>query len=124
MSKVAFTWSGGMESRGSGVIGSDGRLPLAWLYAMRLIMLRVLPRPISSAKRPPWKLGGASLELSPLTLFLYLNIAPSIILIAKSRHSSYLSLPKASLFLLQMSRLISSRAQPFSRRTIKVKAFF
>jgi hypothetical protein len=42
-SKVVFTLTGVVDPRGSGVIGGDGRLPVAWLYAMRLIILSVLP---------------------------------------------------------------------------------
>jgi hypothetical protein len=42
----------------------------AWPAAIRHIMLRVLPRPMSSANRPPRKSGGSSSVLYPPTLFV------------------------------------------------------
>jgi hypothetical protein len=64
MSKVVFMTVGGIELRRVWV----GRR--AWLAAIRHIMLRVLPRPMSSASRPPRKSGGDSSVLYPPTLFV------------------------------------------------------
>jgi hypothetical protein len=62
MSKVVFTKTDVIELRVAG--------RLAWLAAMRHIMLRVLPKPMSSASRPPRKSGGASFVLYPLMLLM------------------------------------------------------
>lgn len=62
MSKVVFMTADGIELRGVG--------RRAWLAAIRHIMLRVLPRPMSSASRPPRKSGGGSSVLYPPTLFV------------------------------------------------------
>ena len=60
---MATPWAG-WEASG------DWRLLGSWFPAIRQIMLRVLPRPISSASSPPWKCGGAWAWHVPLTLFL------------------------------------------------------
>jgi hypothetical protein len=62
MSKVVFIAVDCIEW-----IGAGGP---AWLAAIRQIILRVLPKPISSASRPPRKFGGSSAEVYPLTLFM------------------------------------------------------
>jgi hypothetical protein len=56
MSKVAFA----VSPRGSGVMPGEGRYSRAWLEAIRLIIVNVLPSPMSSARRPPRKLLGDS----------------------------------------------------------------
>jgi len=70
MSKVVFVTAGSIELKCPGAM--RGIKSGARLAAIRHIMLRVLPKPMSSASRPPQKSGGASSVLSPLTLFLYL----------------------------------------------------
>jgi hypothetical protein len=70
MSKVVCVTAGSIEFRRPGAV--RGIESSARLAAIRHIMLRVLPKPMSSASRPPRKSGGASSVLYPLTLFLYL----------------------------------------------------
>jgi hypothetical protein len=62
MSKVVLMAADDIE-----LIGAGGP---AWLAAIRQIILRVLPRPMSSASRPPRKSGGRSSVLYPPTLFM------------------------------------------------------
>jgi len=62
MSRVVFTTVDAIDLRADG--------SFAWLAAIKLIMLRVLPKPISSASRPPRKSGGAWPVLYPLTLLI------------------------------------------------------
>jgi hypothetical protein len=64
---------GSVFGLGSGVIGGDGKTVFLGCVATRQIMLRVLPNPMSSARRPPWKFGGGCSWEAPVTLFTKLE---------------------------------------------------
>jgi hypothetical protein len=60
INSVVFIAGHEFTSRGSGVRGGDSGVWHAWFAAIRQIMLRVFPSPMSSARRPPRNCGGAS----------------------------------------------------------------
>jgi hypothetical protein len=70
MSKVVFKTADGVRVMAADTVPGKESARLSWLVAIRHIILRVLPNPISSASRPPRKSAGASSVSYLPTLFV------------------------------------------------------
>jgi hypothetical protein len=89
------------------------------------IILRVLPRPGASTRRPPKNLGGGSLCSRLVTMLVYLKaLLGHDLLNNKQKRHGYRVRPVASVKRVHMSFSSVPMAQPCSRRIMNVKACF